>query len=65
MYITKKDFVFPTKINKKAFANEVGLRYESLLRIIHGKQQCQKTTAYSISKHINENSEINNYFEVI
>lgn len=49
--------------NQKVFAEEVGISEETLSRILSRKQKCSKVTAYSITKHLNPNKEIKDYFE--
>lgn len=49
--------------NQKLFAEEVGISEETLSRILSGKQKCSKVTAYSITKHYNNDKEIEEYFE--
>ncbi len=63
MYYFKKDIV--NIFNQSAIAREVGLAIETINRIFNRKQGCSKTTAYCIVKIINENAEIEDYFEKI
>ncbi len=65
MYIVKKDFVFPNNMTKKEIADKVGIAYETMVKILNRKQQCRKVVAYSIAKHINQNKEIENYFDIV
>jgi plasmid maintenance system antidote protein VapI len=50
-------------INQRQLAEKVGIAFETLNRILNKKQACSKMMAYCICKAINENSEINDYFE--
>lgn len=49
------------KTQKKA-AEEIGIREETLCRILSGKLGTTKTTAYCIVKHYDKNAEILDYF---
>ena len=49
--------------NQKVFAEDVGISEETLSRILSKKLKCSKVTAYSITKHLNPNKEIEDYFE--
>ena len=44
-------------------AREVGIAEATLSRIINQKQICSKITAYCITKVINSEAEIEDYFE--
>ena len=61
MYYFRQDVV--DIFNQSAIAREVGLAIETVNRIFNRKQACSKTTAYCIVKTINENAEIEDYFE--
>lgn len=52
-------------INQSKLAKKIGLNQSTLNRIFNKKQQCSKVTAYAIVKAINENAEIDDYFEVL
>ena len=52
-------------INQSELARKVGINQATLNRIFNKKQKCSKLMAYAISKSINENAEIENYFELI
>lgn len=47
-----------TKLSRK-----IGISRTTLSRIINGKINCKKTTAFCITKAINSNSEIDEFFE--
>ena len=51
--------------NKTQMAKVVGLNADTLRRVINGKQECSKLVAYCITKFINSESEIEDYFEKI
>lgn len=63
MYLFKQDVV--NIFNQSAIAREVGLAIETVNRIFNRKQKCSKITAYCIVKTINENAEIEDYFELV
>ena len=52
-------------IKQKEVAEKVGISQYTLNRIINKKQNTTKTTAYCIVKMIDEDAEINDYFEKI
>lgn len=49
--------------NKVQMAKVVGLNPDTLRRIINGKQTCSKLTAYCITKFLDSEAEIINYFD--
>lgn len=51
--------------NKTKMAEIVGLNADTLRRVINGKQECSKLVAYCITKFLNKNTEIEDYFERI
>ena len=51
-------------INQRKLADKIGMSYETLNRIINGKQGTKKLTAYCISKAIHPEAEIEDYFIV-
>lgn len=61
MYYLKKeiDEIF----NQSAIARKVGITVETMNRISKKKQGCSKMTAYCIVKTIDQNAEIEDYFE--
>lgn len=61
MYEAKKEMF--SNINQTKIANIVGIRFETLNRIINKKQTTNKTTAYCIVKAIDPNAEIEKYFK--
>ena len=60
-----KDIEKVAIINQSELARKVGINQATLNRIFNKKQKCSKLMAYAISKSINENAEIENYFELI
>lgn len=61
MYMMKIDV--KEKVNQREIAKKVGIAFETVNRIFNKKQFCSKMMAYCICKAIDENSEINDYFE--
>ena len=49
--------------NKVQMAKVVGLNPDTLRRVINGKQICTKLVAYCITKFLNSEAEIEDYFE--
>lgn len=52
-------------INQSEMARTVGINQATLNRIFNQKQNCSKVIAYAIVKTINENAEIEDYFELV
>lgn len=52
-------------INQSELARKIGINQATLNRIFNKKQRCSKIMAYTIVKSINENAEIEDYFERI
>jgi DNA-binding XRE family transcriptional regulator len=52
-------------INQSELARVVGINNATLNRIFNKKQNCSKIIAYAIVKTINENAEIEDYFELV
>ena len=61
MYIFKEDVI--DIFNKSEIARQVGVAIATITRIFNRKQKCSKRIAYYIVKTINENAEIEDYFE--
>lgn len=59
---TFKDKEQAKEYNKTKMAEIVGLNADTLRRIINGKQECSKLVAYCITKFLNEDAEIEDYF---
>lgn len=49
--------------NKVQMAKVVGLNPDTLRRVINGKQNCSKLVAYCITKFLNSEAEIIDYFD--
>lgn len=59
MYILNKS----VKIGSVGKASKkIGIDISTLSRILHRKQKCSKILAYCITKYININAEIEDYF---
>ena len=61
MYLIRKDI--NDVYNKSAIAKVVSRDVATIIRIFKGKQTCSKVTAYVITKAINSNAEIEDFFE--
>jgi hypothetical protein len=59
MYIINEPIKFE---NVGKAAKEIGVNISTLSRILHRKQKCSKILAYCITKYIEQNAEINDYF---
>lgn len=62
---TFKDKEVARTYNKTQMAKVVGLNADTLRRVINGKQKCSKLVAYCITKFLNSEAEIEDYFEKI
>lgn len=51
--------------NKVQMAKIIGIAPDTLRRVINGKQSCSKLVAYSITKFLNNEAEIEDYFKLI
>lgn len=49
--------------NKTQMAKVIGLNADTLRRVINGKQECSKLVAYCITKFLNSEAEIEDYFD--
>lgn len=58
-----KDKEVAKMYNKVQMANVIGLNPDTLRRVINGKQECSKLVAYCITKFLNSEMPIENYFE--
>ena len=61
MYILKNDL--DLKINQTIASKIIGITQPTLSNILNRKVTCRKVVAYCITKYINENAEIEEYFE--
>lgn len=48
--------------NKEEMAKVIGIHPVTLRRIVNGKQLCSKLVAYCITKFLNKEAEISDYF---
>lgn len=60
MYEIRKDV--DIKINKTLASETIGVSREYLTQVINGKELCSKLLAYCITKYLDENAEILDYF---
>lgn len=63
MYRFKKELFINIKINQGRIANEIGLSRQYINGVINNKFNCRKLVAYAMTKLINSDAEINDYFE--
>lgn len=61
MYIFKADN--NVKMNQTIASEVIGLAQPTLSNILNGKVACRKVVAFSITKYIDENAEIEDYFD--
>ena len=61
MYIFKQDIDY--KINQTIASEVIGITQPCLSNILNGKVACRKVVAYCITKYLNEDAEIDEYFE--
>ena len=59
---TFKDKNVAKMFNKTQMAKVIGLNPDTLRRVINGKQECSKLVAYCITKFLNCETEIEDYF---
>ena len=60
---TFKDKEVAKTYNKEQMAKVIGLNPDTLRRVINGKQECSKLVAYCVTKFLNYEAEIEDYFE--
>lgn len=63
MYILKKDV--GVKINQTIASEVIGLSQPTLSNILNRKVACRKVTAYCITKYIDDEAQIEDYFEKV
>lgn len=63
MYRFKKELFINIKINQKNLADEIGLSRQYINGVINNKYNCRKIVAYAMTKSINSDAEISDYFE--
>lgn len=61
MYMFKENI--DIKINKKQASEIIGLARPTLSNILNRKVACRKVVAYCITKYIDENANIEDYFD--
>lgn len=61
MWVFKDKEVF-RKYNKSQCAKIIGLHPATLINIVNGRQSCSKLVAYCITKFIDSDAEIEDYF---
>lgn len=61
MYILKENI--EVKLNQTIASEVIGLAQPTLSNILNRKVYCRKVVAFSITKYIDENAEIEDYFE--
>ena len=60
MYRFRNDVTF--KINQTIASEIIGLTQPNLSNILNRKVTCRKVTAFCITKYLDENAEIEDYF---
>ena len=63
MYRFKKEKFDKIKLNQTRIADEIGISRQYINGVINNKYNCRKIVAYAMTKLINSNAEINDYFE--
>lgn len=63
MYILKQDV--GVKINQTIASEVIGLSQPTLSNILNRKVACRKVTAYCIVKYIDDEANIEDYFEKV
>ena len=53
------------KNNQKNLTNEIGLSRQYINGVINNKYNCRKIVAYAMTKLINSDAEISDYFEMV
>ena len=61
MYKFRQDVDY--KINQTIASEVIGLTQPCLSNILNGKVACRKVVAFCITKYLNENAKIEEYFE--
>ena len=61
MYILKENV--DVKMNQTIASEVIGLSQPTLSNILNRKVACRKVVAFTITKYINENAEIEDYFD--
>lgn len=61
MYLFKNTD-FDLKVSKTKASEEIGLSRPYFTDVINGKKECSKLVAFCITKYLNKDSEISDYF---
>ena len=61
MYIFKQDL--QVKYKQKELCETIGITQPTMSNIMNGKVACRKVVAYCITKYLNQDAEIEDYFE--
>jgi plasmid maintenance system antidote protein VapI len=61
MYILKEGVL--VKLNQTTACEVIGITQPTLSNILNRKVACRKVVAFSITKYLDENAEIEDYFE--
>ena len=59
---TFKDKNVAKMFNKTQMAKVIGLSPDTVRRVINGKQECSKLVAYCITKFLDDEAKIEDYF---
>lgn len=57
-----KDKNVASLYNKQVMSGVIGIHPDTLRKVINGKQYCSKLVAYAITKFLDSDAEINDYF---
>lgn len=60
MYLFKTEI--PVKINQTIASKVIGITQPTLSNILNGKVACRKVVAFCITKYLDDNAEIEDYF---
>lgn len=63
MYIFKKNLII--KINQTKASKVIGIAQPTLSNILNRKVACRKVVAFCITKYIDQDAEIEKFFEVV
>lgn len=60
MYLFKNEI--PVKVNQTIASKIIGITQPTLSNILNGKVACRKVVAFCITKYLDENAKIEDYF---
>lgn len=63
MYKFKEELLDNLKVNQSELARKIGLSFQYINGVIHNRYLCRKIVAYAMTKAINNEAEIKDYFE--